>query len=447
MISRGNLRIVLAVVLGLALLAWAWPQASMRATPAGEVVVRYQMWDSQQVPVYRQCAADFMARNPGIRVRVTQVGWGDYWTGLSAGFIAGAAPDVFVNHLQHAPQYMRHGVLEDLSAYAEREGLDLQDTPPSLLKAWRHQGRLVGLPKDWDTVALAVNLDHAQKQGVTLEELQTATWNPLDGGQFGQIVRKMTIDTAGRNALHPDFDRRQVAVYGFQPPGPGGLAGQTEWASWAAANGFTAQSEPWGPVRLDDRRLSQAVHWLASLAPEGLAAPTLDVRSLGAGALFASGRVAMLPDGAWMATYYPRKAPFRTTWVQMPAGPSGISSTMLNGTADSMWSGSQVKPQAWKWMTYLASEACQRTVASSGIVFPARLSLAEATLRVHRAQGVDSSAFVEAARGSTVLTPILDDAARIDAVVQSAMESVHLGRSSAADALREAQARIAGPRP
>jgi multiple sugar transport system substrate-binding protein len=116
---------------------------------------------------------------------------------------------------------------------------------------------------------------------------------------------------------------------------------------------------------------------------------------------------------------------------------------MLNGTADSMWAGSKVKPQAWRWMSYLASEACQRTVAETGIVFPARLSLAGLTLQAHRAQGVDSSAFVQAAKGHTVLPPILDDSARIDDIVKSAMESVHLGKMSAAQALKSVDDQIA----
>lgn len=432
-----------AVVAGLMLLVWAWPRATPSMLASGQVLVRYQMWDSQQLPVYRQCAADFMKAHPDIHVRITQVGWGDYWAGLSTGFIAGSAPDVFVNHLQQAPLFWRHGVLEDLSAYAQRDALDLQDNPPALLRAWQHQSRLMGLPKDWDTVALLVNLDHAERQGVSLEELRQATWNPEDGGRFGQLVARLTVDTAGRNALDPAFDRKRVAVYGFQLPGPGGLAGQTEWISWAAATGHVPQAEPWAALRFDEPKLAQAVQWLADLAPRGLAAAPMEVRSLGSGALFASGRAALIPEGAWMATYFGSKATFRSAWLPMPVGPAGFSASMLNGTADSLWAGSRVKPQAWKWMRYLASEECQRTVARSGIVFPARLSLAELTVQAHRARGVDSSVFVQAARGHTVLTPILDDGSRIDDIVKSAMESVHLGRQTAQDALRQVDERIA----
>ena len=40
--------------------------------------VRYMLWDSLQLPAYRQCAADFAKKNPGITVRITQSGWDDY---------------------------------------------------------------------------------------------------------------------------------------------------------------------------------------------------------------------------------------------------------------------------------------------------------------------------------------------------------------------------------
>ena len=407
------------------------------------VLVRYQMWDASQLPAYRQCASAFMERHPHIRIRIQQVGWGDYWSGLSTGFIAGAAPDVFVNHLMQAPQYMRHGVLQDLGAWTDHGGPALggrdpvisEDTPAALRRAWQHKGRAVGLPKDWDTVALVVNLDHARRQGVSLDELRDMTWNPQDGGSFERIIKRLTIDAQGRNALDPDFDRRAVVVHGFQSPGPGGLAGQTEWSWLAAANRFELQAEPGGAIRFDDPQLAQAVQWLADLSERGLSASAMTVRSLGAGALFRSGRAAMMPDGSWMSTYYGTQGTFASTWIPVPRGPSGRRASMLNGTADSMWAGSKVKHEAWQWMRFLSSVECQQIVARSGVVFPARLSLADLTLQAHRARGIDSTAFVKAAQEQPFLMPVVDDAARIDDIVKSELESAHLGRQTAAQAL------------
>src|SRR5690606_21034231 len=45
------------------------------------VTIRYQLWDTNQLPPYQQCADAFMAANPGITVTIEQLGWDDYWTG------------------------------------------------------------------------------------------------------------------------------------------------------------------------------------------------------------------------------------------------------------------------------------------------------------------------------------------------------------------------------
>ena len=62
---------------------------------------------------------------------------------------------------------------------------------PGLAKLWQSpDGKQYGLPKDWDTVALIVNQDMLGKAGVTKQQLDSATWNPTDGGSFQQIDRQ-----------------------------------------------------------------------------------------------------------------------------------------------------------------------------------------------------------------------------------------------------------------
>lgn len=422
-------------------LALAVTQLSAIGAQAGQV--RYMLWDSLQLPAYRQCAADFMARQPGTTIRIVQAGWDDYWTSVAMGFIAGSAPDVFANHLSKYPDFAANGLLEDLTPWLQRDAVDLSPFPRGLVAVWSRDGRQYGLPKDWDTVGLMVNLAAAQQAGVSLAELQTMRWNPRDGGSFETVMRRLSRDAGGRSAMDPAFDRRQVLRYGYQVPGPGGMAGQTEWSHFAASHGFRHQERPWSlPYRFDDPRLAETLDWMAGLPAKGLSAPQASVRSLGVAAMFVSGRVAMVPDGAWMIRYYAAQAKFPTTWVPLPVGPSGHRASMLNGLADSMWAGSTVKEEAWRWMRYLASDDCQRVVARHGVVFPARAGLAEQVVAQHRERGIDASAFVTMARDTTFLMPIAERGAQVDALVNGAIESVLLGKQAAGPALREAQARI-----
>ena len=436
--ATGRVLRVLRVLLALlaALLPWGRPAAA-----ADLVTLRYMLWDANQRPLYQQCADDFQRQHPGIRVRIQQQGWDDYWTTLSTGLVAETAPDVFTNHLSKYPDLVANGQLVDLAPYIRRDRLDLARYEPGLVAPWGRAGHQYGLPKDWDTVALIVNLDQAAAQGVTEAELRALRWNPRDGGSFGQMVARLTRDAAGRSALQAGFDKTRVQVVGYQNPGPGGMSGQTEWAPFAASNGFTYQAAPWdGALRFDDPRLAETLAWLAGLPARGLSLAPEAVGRLGVETLFATGRVAMVPAGAWMIGHYARLVRFRYAWVPLPIGPLGRSS-MLNGLADSIWIGTRHPEAAWAWVRHLASADCQRKLAASGTLFPALAGMSAQTLAVLGQRGVDASAFVEMARSRTFAPPIVENAAEIDQIIGAAIERVLLGRAEAGAALRAANAR------
>jgi multiple sugar transport system substrate-binding protein len=401
------------------------------------------LWDSMQLPAYRQCAAEFSKKNPGTTVKITQSGWDDYWTAISSGFIAEYAPDVFTNHLSKYPEFASNGLLVDLMPYIRRDQLNLAIYPRGLVDVWGRDGRQYGLPKDWDTIGLMVNMTHARKAGVTLAELQGMHWNPKDGGSFERMLKRLSLDAKGRNALSPDFDRMRIAVYGYQTPGGIGMAGQTQWSHFAVTNGFSFQDRPWSvPYRFDDPRLAETIDWLAGLPGKGVSGPYENMRSLGANVLFVAGKVAMVPDGSWTIGYYASASKFETAWVPLPKGPNGRRASMLNGLADSMWVGSKVKDEAWKWMKYLASVECQSVLAASAVVFPAINGLAEKALEVHRSKGIDATAFLTMANEQTFLMPIADNGAQINEFMKGAIESVLLGKQMAGPALKDANQKI-----
>ena len=411
------------------------------AAPA-PVTLRYMLWDANQRPLYQQCADDFQRSHPGIRIRIQQQGWDDYWTTLSTGLVAETAPDVFTNHLSKYPDLVANHQLVDLTPYIRRDGLDPARYEPGLYAPWGRDGRQYGLPKDWDTVALLVNLDHARAQGVSEAELRSLRWNPRDGGSFAQVVARLTRDSAGRNALQPGFDKTRVQVAGYQNPGPGGMSGQTEWASFAVSNGFRHQTRPWdAALHFDDPRLAETLAWLAGLPARGWSLAPQAVGKLGVETLFTTGRVAMVPAGAWMIGHYARQVRFAYAWLPLPIGPDGTRTSMLNGLADSIWVGTKHPEAAWAWVHHLASADCQRKLAAAGTLFPALAGLSQQTLAVFRQRGIDASAFAEMARGRTFAPPIVENAVEIDQIIGTAIENVLLGRAEAGPALRLANAR------
>ena len=63
--------------LAAAALAVAGLSTATIATTASAAEVKYMLWDSNQLPAYQQCAADFTKANPGTTIKITQSGWID----------------------------------------------------------------------------------------------------------------------------------------------------------------------------------------------------------------------------------------------------------------------------------------------------------------------------------------------------------------------------------
>lgn len=410
---------------------------------ASAVEVSYMMWDSNQLPAYKQCAADFEKKNPGTTIKITQMGFVDYWTTISTGFVSGTAPDVFANHLTKYPEFVQNGQLVDLMPLIQRDKLDTTAYSGGLFEIWGRAGKQYGLPKDWDTVAMVVNMEMAKKAGVTLADLQAMAWNPKDGGSFEQIARKLSLDEAGNNANAANFDKKKVSTYGYQTKQAGGMMGQTEWSHFAESNGFKFQDKPWdGNFHYDDPKLAEALGYLAGLPGKGISATYQNTRSLGAEAMFVGKKLAMMPHGSWMITYFKNNAKFEHAWVPLPTGPLGTRASMFNGLADSIWSGSKVQADAWKWVKYLGSTDCQGVVASYGVVFPAIKGMAEKAVDAHKAKGIDSSAFLTMAKSKTFLAPIADGASEITQIMDTTIESILMGKAEAGPALKAASLKV-----
>jgi multiple sugar transport system substrate-binding protein len=419
-------------------------QAQAQAQAATQpITLRHLLWDAAQRPAIQQCAADFERHHPGVRVRVQQQGWDDYWSTLSTGFISDTAPDVFTNHLQKFPEHVENGLLVDLAPLIARDGVAVDQFMPGLYANWGRDGRQYALPADWDTVALLVNLDLARRAGLGEAQLRSLDWNPRDGGSFGRAIALMAQDEAGRNALHPAYDKGHVKVYGYQTPSAGGMMGQTEWSHFALSNGFRFQDRPWSSeLHYDDPKLAETVAWLATLPARGISTTPRTLGKLGAESLFISGRVAAVPVGSWMTGHINRHVKFPHAWVPLPLGPGGQRASMLNGLGYAIWIGSPHREAAWQWVRHLASADCQRLVARAGVVYPSLKGMAEIALQVQRAAGAEAGVFLDAAVGLTFPPPIAPHAAEINDRLDGAMEAILFAGKPAGPTLKQAQQRV-----
>lgn len=405
-----------------------------------KVSIRYQLWDTNQLPPYQQCADDFMAANPNIEIKIEQLGWNDYWSGIQTGFISGTAPDVFTDHLAKYPEFVQLEQIMDIQEWVDRDGVATDIYYPGLADLWTKDGKRYGLPKDWDTVAVVYNVDALKAAGIDPAIMTDWTWNPKDGGEFEKVIAQLTIDKNGKNGLDPDFDKANVVQYGFTSGGSGGAYGQTEWSWLAVADGFTFNNGTWGnEYYYNDPKIAETMQWLADLAlVKGYAPAQEQATTLGRTALFQSKTVAMVVDGSWQIGTY-LGSEFPVAFGRLPAGSAGRKS-MFNGLADSIWVGTKYPEESWQWVKYLASIDCQKVIGESGVVFPAIPEAAALSQKARADKGIDISAFVDQANeeNGTFLFPITDFGGEISTIMTETMDSIMLGQVDAASALTKA---------
>lgn len=401
---------------------------SVLASAASATEVNYWLWDDQQKPVYEECAKAFTSKNRGITIKLTQRSWGKYWAGLTTGFASGAAPDVFANHLSQYPELAASGKIVDLAPLIASDMVAMDRYAPGLLALWQREGRTYGLPKDWDTVAIVYNAELLKAAGVTPQQLASASWTPKDGGEFQRLLARLTVDGSGRRGDEPGFDRTNVTQFGLVVQGSAlDAIGQVTWSGFAAANGFRF---PEGPriarYTYDDPKLAEAIQWLVEVSKKGYSAPAEDTRRGGGPSIFKEGRAALIVDGSWMMGAYVSQPKFKVGFTPLPKGPAGRKS-MFNGLADSIWTGSKVPKQAWEWVKFLGSPACQDIVASRAVVFPAVVSSTAKAKEAFAKRGVDVSAYLDSAKpGTAVPYPVMDQSPRVNAVVSRSMEEIFL---------------------
>jgi multiple sugar transport system substrate-binding protein len=394
------------------------------------VTIDYWLWDGNQQPFYEQCATDFEAANPDIDVVISQFGWGDYWDGLTTAFASNTAPDVFTDHLARYPELVASGVLVPLNDYAAADGVE-DIYFPGLADLWKDPaGDQYGFPKDFDTVAIPVNAANLADAGLTVDDFANATWNPQDGGTFEQLIAKLSVDANGVRGDEAGFDAENVETYGFGLEGGFGAFGQTTFSAFAYSTGFEFLNQnPWGTqANYDDDRLADTIAWFRSGIEKGYIAPLEDTVSLGGFTMYENGLVSSMTNGSWMISSYSGLEGTDTVWAPLPQGPEGRKS-MFNGLADSITTSAEHPDQAWKWVAYMASAACQEIVGSGAVVFPAIPSAAKIAQEAHATNGVDVSAFTtHVDNGTTFLFPITSAASEVEAAVGPVMEAILLGQ-------------------
>ncbi|HEY0186672.1 MAG TPA: sugar ABC transporter substrate-binding protein [Cellulomonas sp.] len=394
------------------------------------VTLNYWLWDDTQLAAYQTCADAFHEANPNITVDITQTSWSQYWTNLSTQITAGTAPDVFTNQISYFMQFVDNNQLLDLSSLVDDGDVDLTAYKDGLAERWVSDDARYGLPKDWDVEGLLYNVDVATAAGYTADDIAALTWNPDDGGTFGDFIKAMSLDSSGRNGLDPDYDASAVVRYGFYPEWGDGANGQNGWGNLAVSNGFTFSDDEGVATTFnyDSEPLVETMTWYQQMIDGGYMPQYDEQSSLGTETVMTSVTAASTFAGSFVApTYLSSDQTVSFAYATVPEGPEGRTAA-TNGLADSVWAGTEHQDEALQWVAYLGSAECQDSVGATGVVYPAVTSGTEASLAARAAEGVDDSAFTSVAdAGETFLLPIFSDASQVNTAIQDAMTAIAQG--------------------
>ena len=401
---------------------------------SGKVELSYWLWDANQQPGYEQCAADFTAANPDITIKFQQYAWDDYWTKLTASFVGDSAPDVFTDHLAKYADFAGQSQIVALDDLIAADDFDTSVFADGLVEPWKFtDGKTYGIPKDWDTTAFFYNADLIKDAGYSDEDLAGLDWNPDDGGTFEKLVAHLTVDKNGVRGDEPGFDKSAVDVYGIGINPSYDVTGQMQWANFTGSLGWDYLDEnPWGThYNLDDPDFQKTIAWFYGLSDKGYM-PKSGEFTDETPAQIGSKKAAIGTNGDWASSQFFGLEGINVGVFAAPVGPSGERASIFNGLADSISASSKHQAEAWKWVQYLGSTACQDVIAGEGTVFPAIPSSTEKALQTFADKGWPVEAFYSYVEdGHTFLPPITEHSGEIGDLVTPALQGIHLGTQPA----------------
>ncbi len=128
----------------------------------------------------------FERDNPGYKLDVEIVAFGQYIERVLVNYAAGTAPDVFMTWAQYKPRFVEDGIILDLTRYInESDVVDLDNFFPVIRDNISYQGRYWGTPWGFNSTLWVANVDLLNESGVAVPDVD---WTVDD---FREIARRV----------------------------------------------------------------------------------------------------------------------------------------------------------------------------------------------------------------------------------------------------------------
>jgi multiple sugar transport system substrate-binding protein len=337
----------------------------------------------------------FMKDNPNVKVKWEPIAK-DYDTVLKTNIAAGTEADVFYVDIFWADSIMKTGKLLALDDYMAKTKTTKSEFVSSLLDAFTYNGKVYGIPKDFNTLGLVYNKDLFKAAGVA-EPTNDWTWTDLSAA-----AKKLT--TGGVVGLSLPADAARFMPFLWQAGGD--LANINNAAGVAAADFYTG---------------FEAKDNVSKLPSElGMGWP---------GEAFEKGKAAMVFEGGWLPADLNNN--FKSVnygVVQMPKG-TAAKSNLIFTVAYSVSAKTKNPDAAWALTNYLTGKDNQSKVLKAGFALPTRTALAS------EITNVNSKAIFDGAPYGKPFNYAAANTGKVNDEINKALESIILKKSSVKDAL------------
>lgn len=407
-----------------------------------EITIRYSYWGSSyENDAMQKIAASYEALHPNVHIECVYIPNAEYTTKMTAMIASGDEPDISYLFANDFVNWAGQNKFVNLYEYLDKDDRYTRDsfTPNTFCEV--REGEANAMIFCNELIQLYYNVDLFNEMGVA--PLPASPEDALTWDEFVKVLQTLTVDINGNNALSPDFDKDRIVTYGFDFS-----KSAINWAAMVYQNGGSILTEDGSALNLGDEKALDAIQKLSDLinvyhvTPDPLTSANANMSVTAA---LQSKQVAVVMDGSWSnldlgsidINYDVACLP------NLGSDPCFEIATSVCG----IFNTSKHPDVAWDFLMFMLNPSSAIDLYAKGLWMPIMKDwYTDEALCAQWASPETTShtpGFVESAvkfpQYNSKLGPetYIINWSKIDAVIESALDSVWLGNISAEEAIQE----------
>jgi len=331
-----------------------------------QVTITYAQWGNDtETKATKAVAEKFNASQSHIKVDIIQIDHESYITKLNTMATGGQLPDTGIMSEAGVLTFANNNMLYDISKmYGTSEAKPLDSL------AFKNNGKTVAYSAANEVLNTWYNKDLLEKvckqQGLKTEDFtppatadKAWTWD-----EFVKVAKTLTLDKNGKNANDPQFDSKNIAVYGCSV---NTLPWQME--VWALSNGGGYYSSDGSKCTINEDAAVEAIQKVADLYLVDHCAPQPGASTTALSTTLGTEKVVMATDGAWnVGTFLGPDAKFKYGVGVLPYFKDKI--TICTGGPNVVFATTKHPEEAMTWLKWYSQEENSWDLIQAGTWMP-----------------------------------------------------------------------------